>query len=134
MTIRNNTVYHNSDDGIDVWDSNNGLVEGNTIYSNGYGIGGDGEGVKIGSGTGNIVRNNLAYGNRLSGFSGGESGGNEIRNNTAYGNWRDFNNSLSNNQPTRNIFLENVGDTTYRMDEAIQINNSWNSIAGSNSR
>lgn len=126
ITVRNNTVYHNSDDGIDVWDSNNNVIERNTIYDNGYGTGGDGEGVKIGPGTGNIVRNNLAYGNRLSGFVGGETGGNEIRNNIAYGNWRDFNNSQSNNQPTPNIFADNVGDTTYRMGEAVQINNSWN--------
>ncbi|WP_447987563.1 right-handed parallel beta-helix repeat-containing protein [Nitrospira sp. Nam74] len=126
MTVRNNTVYHNSDDGIDVWDSSNNVIEGNTIYNNGYGTGGDGEGVKIGPGTGNIVRNNRAYGNRLSGFVGGETGGNEIRNNIAYGNWRDFNNSQSNNQPRPNIFADNVGDTIYRMGKAVQINNSWN--------
>jgi parallel beta-helix repeat protein len=126
MTIRNNTVYHNSDDGIDVWDSNNGLVEGNTIYSNGYGIGGDGEGVKIGPGTGNLIQNNVAHDNRLQQFDGGESGGNTIAGNTAYNpQWVDFTNALSNDQPTPNVFKNNTGTNVYNMGNAVENGNSW---------
>jgi parallel beta-helix repeat protein len=125
MTVRNNAVYHNSDDGIDCWDGNNNLVEGNTIYSNGYGIGGDGEGVKIGIGTGNVVRNNTAYDNRLQ-FDGGESGGNTIEGNTAYNTrWVDFTNALSNDQPSPNVFKNNTGTKTYQMNNAVQSGNSW---------
>jgi parallel beta-helix repeat protein len=134
MTVRNNTVYHNSDDGIDNWDSTNNVIEGNTIYNNGYDTGGDGQGVKLSSGGGNVVRGNLAHHNRLAGFDGGQTGGTQIRNNTAYANGVDFTNSSSDDLPAPNIFADNVGVTTYQMGAAIQLNNSWNRRCQSDKR
>ncbi|WP_447987231.1 right-handed parallel beta-helix repeat-containing protein [Nitrospira sp. Nam74] len=126
MTIRNNTVYHNSDDGIDLWDGSNNVVEGNTVYDHGYGMGGDGEGIKIGVGTGNLVQNNIAHDNRLAQFEGGDTGGNKIIGNTAYNpRWVDFNNGFSNSQPTPNVFQNNTGTKVNGMNTAIQIGNSW---------
>ncbi|WP_447987233.1 right-handed parallel beta-helix repeat-containing protein [Nitrospira sp. Nam74] len=126
MTIRNNTVYHNSDDGIDLWDGSNNVVEGNTVYDHGYGMGGDGEGIKIGVGTGNLVQNNIAHDNRLAQFEGGDTGGNKIIGNTAYNpRWVDFNNGFSNSQPTPNVFENNTGTKVNGMNTAIQSGNNW---------
>jgi parallel beta-helix repeat protein len=131
MTLRNNTIYHNSDDGIDNVDTTQSLIEGNRIYNNGYGTGGDGDGVKLGSGAGNIVRGNMAYGNRLTGFVGGETGGNTIDGNTSHDEqWVDFNNAESNNQPTPNVFKNNTGTRVYNMNNAVQSGNSWPDTTG----
>jgi parallel beta-helix repeat protein len=125
--IRNNHVYHNSDDGIDTWNSQNMLIEGNTVYDNGYDTGGDGDGVKLGDGgTGSTVRNNTAYGNRLSGFASGSMGGNTFEGNTSYNaGWVDFNDSLENGQPSPNVFKNNTGTKIYGMNNATQSGNRW---------
>jgi parallel beta-helix repeat protein len=92
-TFRGNIVHHNDDDGIDLWQSHNNIVEKNIAYANGNGTGGDGNGYKLGSkGTnpngisgGHIVRYNIAYGNLKAGFiSNGRS--NTYYNNVAYNN------------------------------------------------
>jgi hypothetical protein len=90
-TIQHNTVYMNSDDGIDLWGSSYCLVEYNKVYKNGYldngehaGIG-NGEGIKSGGINGsikgenkpktthnNVISHNLVWGNYNNGIVSSE--------------------------------------------------------------
>jgi len=106
LTIRNNECYHDSDDGIDLGNSTNVLVEGNHLHHNGYGLGGDGEGAKVLNGTNNTLQNNIAHDQRI-GFDSGESGGNFFYNNTAYNNYQ-------------TNYIEYYGNTS------VNTGNSWN--------
>lgn len=85
LTIRNNESYHNSDDGIDTWDTSHNLIEGNNSHDNGWDYG-DGEGIKTGPGGSNVYRNNISHSNKTWGFDAGLTGGNEYYHNTAYEN------------------------------------------------
>ena len=73
--IIHNTVYSNSDDGIDLWRSNYSFVAFNITYDNGK-ANGDGQGIKAG---GNLnpqatnglkanVQHNISYSNKRNGF------------------------------------------------------------------
>ena len=73
--IIHNTVYSNSDDGIDLWRSNYSFVAFNISYNNGK-ANGDGQGIKAG---GNLnpqatnglkanVQHNISYSNKRNGF------------------------------------------------------------------
>jgi parallel beta-helix repeat protein len=88
ITIRNNESYHNSDDGIDTWDSSNNVIEGNYSHDNGWDKG-DGSGYKTGYGGGNVYRNNRAVNNLRWGFDAGYSDGCEYYDNVATGNGND---------------------------------------------
>jgi len=59
--------YRNSDDGIDVYGANDALIEKCVAHSNGL-LQGDGEGFKLGVGTGNRAVKCVAYNNRASGL------------------------------------------------------------------
>jgi chitodextrinase len=94
--VRGNRVWLNNDDGIDLWDAANVLVEGNWSWQNGLkddltASGGNGTGFKLGgpdAGGGlHMVRNNLAWGNAHSGFDQNTAQlPMTLFNNTAYGN------------------------------------------------
>ena len=94
--VRGNRIWRNNDDGIDLWNAANVLVEGNWAWENGYAdslvpTGGNGNGIKLGgggTGDGNhIVRNNVSWRNASNGFD--DNNANipmVVYNNTAYGN------------------------------------------------
>ncbi len=92
--VSHNTVFDNSDDGIDTWKSINSVIEYNLVYGHGKGAKGGGNGFKLGGdhnpasalGTGSIARHNIAYNNRSYGFA--YNSGKEVlmENNTAYRN------------------------------------------------
>ena len=74
--ISHNTVYANSDDGIDTWKSMDTRVEYNLVYHHGIGPRGNGNGIKLGGappdsplGTGAIALHNISFGNKIHGFT-----------------------------------------------------------------
>lgn len=101
-TIRRNRMAYNSDDGLDMFNTQAGttvapvLVEGNWVYYNGYeddGVTpstGDGNGFKLGGGGGSgghTVQNNIAWANRVDGFQENSAQVSmELYNNTSYNN------------------------------------------------
>jgi len=130
--ITHNTVYANSDDGIDTWKSINTTIEYSISYNNGKGNG-DGNGFKLGGdnnkssplGVGAIAKYNIAYNNKHNGFT--ENAGRKIliKNNIAYNNGNygftifDKNSSIINNIAYKNKKKEFYGN------ENIALNNSW---------
>ncbi len=80
-TIRHNIVYLNSDDGIDIWGSNNMLINANKTYRNGYldngshAGKGNGNGIKSGGQNthDNVVSYNLSWKNYSNGIDISES-------------------------------------------------------------
>ncbi|MEE9327313.1 MAG: immunoglobulin-like domain-containing protein [Cocleimonas sp.] len=127
--ISHNTIYHNSDDGIDTWVSNFTIVEYNLVYNNGISDG-DGNGIKLGGvknndaiGIGTIARNNIVFDNLVEGFSCNHGKGLQVYNNTSYNNgtlgfWScKYGNVYTNNLSagnSRGDYLEGTGG-----------NNSW---------
>jgi hypothetical protein len=141
--VRGNRVWRNNDDGIDLWDTQNVLVENNWSWENGYNdalqrSGGNGAGFKLGgagAGDGNhTIRNNLAWRNHENGFddNGADSPMN-VYNNTSYENG-DYMNTKSG----RNFsFYSNVAfvlknnlsipsSFVYITSATVQTFNSWN--------
>jgi len=131
--IRHNTVYSNSDDGIDTWRSINTLIEYSISYDNGKGEKGNGKGFKLGGdrdpnsllGTGVTARFNLAFNNKSSGYDDNSAKHLTLTNNTAYHNGGygfvvfDQESSLVNN-----ISYKNTQGEVYQSDTP-QTNNSW---------
>ena len=134
--VRGNRVWRNNDDGIDLWDAANVLVENNWSWQNGYNdalqpSGGNGTGFKLGGGgTGDgmhTVRNNLAWRNKHSGFE--DNAANlpmNVYNNTGYEN------GLSNfsfYSPVAFVLRNNLSlpnSLIYIRSPLVQSNNSWN--------
>jgi hypothetical protein len=91
--VEHNTVYANSDDGIDTWRSNDSYVAFNLSFDNGR-ANGDGNGIKAGgnrnknagNGRRTVVEYNIAYNNHARGFD--YNLGREVifRYNTSYNN------------------------------------------------
>lgn len=134
--IHDNTVFGNSDDGIDTWASAGNIVVNNVSYGNGGT--GDGNGFKMGgssTGGNNTVVGNVSYSNNACGFTS-NGGGNYYESNTSYNNgmcgfgdsWRNtgntqtssFINNLAYNNPDGN-FKTNPAYT------AVFVGNSENS-------
>ena len=99
-SIVHNEVYHNSDDGIDSWLSNDTYIAYNLSYNNGIDKG-DGNGIKAGGdqkylhkvelppyGKNAIVEYNLAFNNRASGIDVNQGRNVTFRYNTSYNNGR----------------------------------------------
>lgn len=118
QNIHHNTVYGNSDDGIDTWSCTNNTIAYNIVYKNGGT--GDGNGIKSGGlpiGGHNVVTHNISYGNYSDGITGNGSGGNLFKNNVTYGNahdgigdgWR----TNAVNDPTSYINNISFGNTRY---------------------
>jgi parallel beta-helix repeat protein len=96
--IIHNTVYANSDDGIDLWRSNNSYVAYNLVYDNGRGKGGNGNGIKAGgnrhfdnkadapNGKLALVEHNIACNNKRIGFDINSGKKVTFRYNTAWKN------------------------------------------------
>ncbi len=117
--IHDNTVFGNSDDGIDTWVSPENIITNNITYSNGGT--GDGNGIKLGgdtNGGNNTVTGNISYSNETCGFTS-NGDGNYYESNTSYDNgtcgfddnWRvagntqksSFINNRAYNNPTGNF-------------------------------
>jgi parallel beta-helix repeat protein len=141
--VMNNVVYGNADDGIDTWNSSNNIIVGNIAY--GQTGSGDGNGFKLGGGgTGgyNIVKQNIAYGNKRNGFDSNGTGGNRFYNNIAYNNtnfgfedgWKDAPCTPATCQQT---FINNIGYNNVRGNlsasayTTVSHNNLWYSDNGS---
>ena len=84
--IHDNTLFGNSDDGLDTWDSPGNFITNNVSYGNGGT--GDGNGFKLGgtvTGGNNQVKGNVAYSNKACGFTS-NGNGNYYESNTSYNN------------------------------------------------
>jgi hypothetical protein len=83
-------AYGNSDDGVDTWRSTNTLVERCVSFDNGR-LQGDGNGFKLGGANlvvHTVVRDSIAFGNRVDGFDFNSGRGVQLEHNTAFGNGR----------------------------------------------
>ena len=84
--IHDNVVFGNADDGIDTWVSPGNIIKNNITYGNGGT--GDGNGIKLGGNTdggNNTVTGNISYSNESCGFTS-NGNGNYYEGNTAYNN------------------------------------------------
>lgn len=128
--IFHNTVYNNSDDGIDTWLSNNTEVSYNLVYNNGLGKG-DGCGIKSGgnlnpkaqNGLGANIHHNISFHNKSFGFN--LNAGKEVvwSFNTAYQNREKGFGNLKKNDITlfNNLSIKNGQDE----DKNFANKNSW---------
>jgi hypothetical protein len=86
--IRRFVAYGNSDDGIDLWDSTNTLVEFTAAFSNGIGESGNGMGFKLSNGSrnnaGSTIRFSIGFSNRGFNFTDNGGGGLTAYNNTSW--------------------------------------------------
>jgi parallel beta-helix repeat protein len=127
-------AYGNSDDGIDVWGANDTLIEKCVAHSNGL-LQGDGNGFKLGIGTGNRAKKCVAYNNRASGFilDGATLGvadhctawanGDVLQPDKPVGMFVGFQN-WGNNEAT---YSNNIGTfNKHEVATPTQISNSWN--------
>jgi len=88
--IHHCVAFSNSDDGVDTWLSTNTLVERCMSFDNGR-LQGDGNGFKLGGSNervDTVVRDSIAFGNRVDGFDYNSGRGIQFDNNTAFGNGR----------------------------------------------
>ena len=88
--IHHCVAFSNSDDGVDTWLSTNTLVERCMSFDNGR-LQGDGNGFKLGGSNqhvATVVRDSIAFGNRVDGFDYNSGRGVQLDNNTAFGNGR----------------------------------------------
>ena len=131
--IRYALFYNNSDDGLDVWDSWDTLVEYSLSFDNGYGPTGSGMGFKLGGGlrhgTGTVARFNVAFGN-VSNFDANASTGVTMYHNTSW-NARDIGFILRDQSETGgNVAHNNISfqDHVAVSDNhlTVQSHNSWN--------
>ena|GEM_PF-1212581 len=86
--IRRFLAYENSDDGIDIWDTTDTLVEYSAAFRNGRGSTGNGMGFKMGRDgltSHSVIRFNVAFENRAHNFTDNGAGGLQVYNNTSYG-------------------------------------------------
>ena len=139
--IRGHRSWNNSDDGIDLWDSQKGVtVEGCWTWNNGYqedGIteGGDGNGIKLGRlGSGidrytthlRTIRNNVSFNNRQTGFNQNDTRCIiHLYNNTAFANpygYHLFTMGTAVNQVRNNISFSNTSNGTFHSYDAVTNN------------
>jgi hypothetical protein len=133
---RGNRMWRNNDDGLDLWNAANVLVEGNWSWENGKNdslqlTGGDGNGFKLGGG-GNgdglhTVRNNLAWRNKHNGFD--DNGADlpmNVYNNIAYQNGADSFGFFASVANTMKNNLAFPNGNTWINSAVIQDHNSWN--------
>ena len=140
--LRGNRVWRNNDDGIDLWNAANVLVENNWSWENGYDDnfvthGGNGTGFKLGgggTGDGNhIVRNNVAWRNTHNGFDDNSADiPMVLYNNTGYENGRIAGTNFAFYTGIANVLKNNLAFTpnTVSFNGAVQHTfNSWNVAA-----
>jgi len=130
--IAYNTIYDNSDDGIDTWKSMNTIVEYNFTYNQGKGKKGNGNGIKLGGaekksplGSNNIARYNISHSNRNSGITTNTGKNVLIEYNSVYNN-KKFGYTLENDTRLNNNVSFKNGDKHVGWDNGSeQTNNSW---------
>jgi parallel beta-helix repeat protein len=123
--LTGNRAWRNSDDGYDLWEAPPVQLLGNWAFENGFDDSmrplGDGNGFKLGRGNGgHLVRQNLAWRNRLHGFDENSGGPMRLENNTAWGNIAEdfwFTNATT--------FRNNVAVGAVRVTGGSQTGNSW---------
>ena len=135
-------VYNNSDDGLDLWNFDGSItIKNSQFFGHGFdhfghgdGFEGNGNGLKLSGGDASnstelahVVHNNIAWGNRSSGFDYNASQGSfEVYNNTAFGNgfagffFEDGTHVLQNNLSFGNGLVQSTAAGIS------QISNSWN--------
>ncbi len=120
-------VYNNSDDGVDTFASVNITIDQCVSYQNGFDQG-DGNGFKLGGGLGNsgsnTVTNNIAYNNKMRGFTfNGSNLRSVLLNNSSVSNPINFE-FLG----LRHVLVNNLtfdGQVVFD-DETFNLSNSWN--------
>lgn len=130
---RYNTLYANSDEGIDMWRSNDTIAEYNLVHSNPTTNKGSGSGIKMGGNTdefanqghGNIARHNVIYGMSGSGILENASWDIVINNNTLW----DIGNYLIIANGDRSSVYDNIGKEYALLGFGVTginaTNNSW---------
>ena len=116
--VEYNTVYANSDDGIDTWRSNDSVVRYNISYDNGRGDG-DGNGFKAGgnldryskNGLRTVMKHNISYNNTERGFDVNSGKHVTFEYNTAYRNGANGFTSLDNTSVKYNIAVSNAKES-----------------------
>ncbi len=122
VTVRHCLMYDNSDDGFDAWDSSDIVVEYSVSHNNGYKRG-DGNGFKLSNRSDGrtIIRNSVAYSNKLRGIDGNSGGGHVVVNNTTFDNgWTGFADFGNNYSIKNNLSYEET-----RPPIRNGLNNSW---------
>lgn len=134
LNIHHNTVYGNSDDGIDTWSCTHNTIAYNIVHNNGGT--GDGNGIKSGGlplGGYNLVTHNISYNNYSDGITGNGSGGNKFINNVTYGNAHDgIGDGWRNNFIDTTSYINNISFNNARYDVSmssgyvgVSHNNLW---------
>ncbi|KAL0940008.1 pectate lyase [Colletotrichum truncatum] len=146
--IRGARIWHNSDDGIDLWQFGSPVtILDCLVFENGFDrwdMGSDheadGNGVKLGGGSSasdrtavnHVVKNTISFGNKRRGFTDNNMPGDmTFERNTAYKNGEEgFNTRSSVATYTENIAAENAGTTDtdeqyYFVDGVKSTGNSW---------
>ena len=127
-TITHNTVFANSDDGIDTWRSNDSFVGFNLVYDNGRG-GGDGNGIKAGgnlnpdatNGLRTVVKHNIVYDNKRRGLDYNSGHDVVFQYNTSF---RNESVGVAAGNSTQVEY--NIGSDNGSQNSALGSNNSWN--------
>ena len=125
--IHHCVTFANSDDGVDTWRSTNSLVERCLSFDNGR-LRGDGNGFKLGGANqwvGTVVRDSIAFGNRVDGFDYNSGRGIQFDNNTAFGNGR-YGFIASDALLRNNLSVGNgAGDRASAARANVLMGNSW---------
>jgi len=128
-TIIHNTIYANSDDGIDTWRSNDSYVAFNLVYDNGRGSNGDGNGIKAGgnlnpdagNGMRTIAEHNISYNNRATGIDYNAGRDVIFRYNTSW-----HNETVGIRGADETLVEYNIASNNGSQDSGLGTNNSWN--------
>lgn len=134
--IRRAVLHHNSDDGLDIWDSVGTTIEHTIAYANGVGPTGNGNGFKLGCGCptnpGTTVRYSIAFANRAHNFDANSNGGITLIQNTSWsaGGFgyvlRNDSGSTVPNVARNNLSFEDREGTHLDDRWTVQSDNSWN--------
>ena len=129
--VIHNTVYENSDDGIDTWRSNDTEVSFNSSYKNGTGRCGNGNGIKTGgnnkvenpkNGLRAVVKHNFSYFNNSNGFDYNSGRNVTFAFNTSFGNKAHGFTTADDTITHHNIALGNKDKTIHKAEHT---DNSW---------
>lgn len=130
--VQHNLIYRNSDDGIDAWRSNNSTVVYNVVLMNGEGLGGNGNGIKLGgntdpastNGIGRICHHNISAFNNGTGFDQNSGKSIVVHDNVSIANRIGY--SFDRDTPVTN----NISIDDFRIDyyptNVSRVGNSWN--------
>lgn len=130
--ISHNTIYDNSDDGIDTWKSMNSTVEYNLVYGHGRGPRGNGNGIKLGGagadsplGANARAMHNISHSNKMSGINVNGGKNVSIEYNTVFGNGDYGYAVMKDSILVGNISIRNESGHVGWSNGKAQTNNSW---------